>query len=123
MKNIYSVTNDEGYDCVRIAKNTSALELQDLCITIGNNLMEQGYPHASVHISFCDLYVVMDIEMLEEDCDVIGTVEYMDEDNLSAEYYELAPIRTSPQSKEWTETAWETYSNKVFDVVTKMLSE
>ena len=117
MGNIYAVTNNEGYNCIRIAKTTSALELKDLCKTIGDTLVEQGYPHASVHISICDLFVVMDIEMLAEDCDVIGTVEFMTDEDVSTEYYELLPIRTSPQSKEWTKPAWETYSNKVLNLL------
>jgi len=123
MKKIYAIENLEGYKCIRIDKSTSVLELQNLSKTISDKLIEQGYPHASAHISICDLYVVMDIEMLAEDCDVIGTVEYMDDENASTEYYELVPIRTSPQSEEWTKTAWKEYSDKVFIDIFKILSE
>lgn len=122
MKKINVVKNSEGYNCIRMMKDVSVLELKELCNSITNGLIEQNYNVRFTDIIINDSFVIIQIDMFTEDSDIIGTVEFMC-DNDNSEYYDLLQNRTAVQSNVWTQEAWEEYSIKVFEDIFKMLSK
>ena len=67
-------------------------------------------------------FLVLDVEVEDDNYETIGTVEFADFDSENAECYELKYIFTNPADKEYTDKSWsilcDMIAKKILDIFT-----
>lgn len=123
VKNFSIVERNDGFLCMKVSKDNTISELQNICSVIIKGL-ESGSIIAMVEWAANDLFTIFDITILDDSDEKIGTVEFMhcDMEDEDEDFYDFILEFTNPINKEYSQEEWDELSDTVVEELISILN-